>query len=153
MVKQAKKKTLPPKTTAEQIAALPYRNRGKNMKIALVTSRETKRWVIPKGWLDKGVRPQNMAKIEAFEEAGLEGNISKQSIGTYHYDKILDDGTPLPCTVTVYGLKVKTEHKQFKEADERDVQWFTPQEAADNVDEDDLAALILHFQSSLKKAA
>src|SRR3954470_23354950 len=76
-----------------QYAALPYRRRADGaMEILLVTSRETKRWVIPKGWPIKGRRPHVAAAREALEEAGLVGRVDKEPIGTYRYNKRLKNG-------------------------------------------------------------
>ena len=139
------------KTHGEQVAALPWRNAKNGIKIALVTSRTTRRWIIPKGWREADKPDRKMAEIEALQEAGLEGKISSETIGLYFYDKILDDGSALPCRVDVYGLDVRTQHRHFKEARERQVEWFTPEEAADEVDEDELAILILHYAGRLTK--
>src|SRR5262249_27670124 len=59
-----------------QYAALPYRLRGRSRtEVMLVTSRETRRWIIPKGWPHKGKAPHHSAAREAFEEAGVVGTI------------------------------------------------------------------------------
>ena len=136
--------------SGRQVAALPYRVSRDVVEFALITRRTTKRWIIPKGWTEKGFEARHMAETEALEEAGLRGAVSKLPIGLYHYDKILDDGSAQPCEVTVYGLKVKSRRKKFKESGERELRWFAPQEASARVDEDDLAMLILHFARILK---
>jgi 8-oxo-dGTP pyrophosphatase MutT (NUDIX family) len=90
-----------------QFAALPCR-RGENGRpeVLLLTSRETRRWVIPKGSPIKGLKPREVAAREAFEEAGVQGTISgKHPIGAYHYEKRLPD-TRLLCEVQVFLLWV-----------------------------------------------
>ena len=74
-----------------QFAALPCRiSEGSQRQVLLLTSRETRRWVIPKGWPMKGLKPRAVAVREAYEEAGLLGTItSKHMIGVYHYEKQL----------------------------------------------------------------
>jgi ADP-ribose pyrophosphatase YjhB (NUDIX family) len=57
----------------------------------LVTTRQTKRWIIPKGWPIKGLRPAKSAAREAFEEAGVRGKVSAKSVGLFTYDKVLDN--------------------------------------------------------------
>ena len=90
-----------------QYGALPYRfTPGAALEILLVTSRESKRWIIPKGWPIKGLRPAKSAAREAFEEAGVSGRIGMKSIGLFTYDKILDDGC-IGCEVQVFPLLVK----------------------------------------------
>jgi 8-oxo-dGTP pyrophosphatase MutT (NUDIX family) len=57
-----------------QYAALPYRARGKSeLEVMLVTSRGSRRWIIPKGWPKRGIPAHDTAAKEAFEEAGVIG--------------------------------------------------------------------------------
>ena len=76
---------------ARQFGVLPWRigNRG-TREVMLLTSRDTHRWVIPKGWPMKGRKPTKVASQEAYEEAGLIGHImNKRPIGSFHYVKRL----------------------------------------------------------------
>ena len=77
----------PAKTSCiSQVAALPVRiDTGGKPWILLVTSRETSRWIIPKGWTMKGRRAWEAAAIEAIEEAGVVGRLRRKPIGSYHY--------------------------------------------------------------------
>src|SRR5262245_42601899 len=85
-----------------QYAALPYRSRGKTeFEVMLVTSRGTRRWIIPKGWPKIGMPPCEAAAEEAFEEAGVAGKVSGRPIGSYSYDKILKKGAVARCVVQV----------------------------------------------------
>lgn len=127
----------------KQIAALPMLwDRTGAVNVLMVTSRGTKRWVMPKGWRMDGKKPWVAAEIEALEEAGAVGYIGSDSLGTYVYDKILDDGTPLACRVTVYPMIVDRLQKRWKERRERKRRWFSPADAAKRVDEPELAALL-----------
>jgi 8-oxo-dGTP pyrophosphatase MutT (NUDIX family) len=74
-----------------QYAALPFRvGADGRPQVLLLTSRETKRWVIPKGWPMHGKKPREVAAQEAFEEAGLVGTlIGKRPVGSFHYAKEL----------------------------------------------------------------
>jgi 8-oxo-dGTP pyrophosphatase MutT (NUDIX family) len=74
-----------------QYAALPFRQ-AERLEIMLISSRETGRWVVPKGWPMKGAKPHVVAAVEAMEEAGLLGKISKKPFGAYHYVKRLRNG-------------------------------------------------------------
>lgn len=126
-----------------QIAALPWRRApGSDLEVMLVSSRDTKRWVIPKGWPIKGMKPHQAAAIEALEEAGLEGKIEKTPLGAYHYGKRLDNGAVLACKVDVYPLKVSKQRKSWPEKGQRVTRWFSAGDAAENVFEDELSALI-----------
>lgn len=113
-----------------QHAALPFRMTETGPQILLVTSRETRRWIIPKGWAKKNVEPHEMAAIEAFEEAGVRGKVKKKAVGEYRYDKRLDDGSTVTCDVSVFPLEVTTELPDWPERPQRDRRWFPPAEAA-----------------------
>ncbi len=126
-----------------QIAALPLRwDKSGKLQVLMVTSRDTGRWVMPKGWTMDGVKPWAAAAIEAMEEAGAEGRISSKMIGEYRYDKVLDDGSRLPCIVQVYPMIVRKLLESWKEKNERERRWFSPKDAASNVDEAELAILL-----------
>jgi len=127
-----------------QYAALPYRRRADGiMEVMLVTSRDTGRWVIPKGWPVPGLGPQDSAAREALEEAGLVGRISERSIGVYHYEKQLADGSATRCAVETFALKVERQSRSWPEQSQRRRQWFALPEAAGAVQEPELRALIL----------
>ena len=130
-----------------QIAALPLKRDGKGrMKVLMVTSRDTGRWVMPKGWMMNGKKPWAAAEIEALEEAGAEGKIGKVGIGAYHYDKIMDDGQAMPCRVTVYPMQVSKLKRKWKERDQRKRRWFRLRAAASRVAEQELADLLLKLE-------
>ena len=126
-----------------QYACLPYRLRDEGrLEIMLLTSRETRRWVLPKGWAMKGKNPHASAAREAEEEAGLSGAVGKESIGSYVYDKRLKDGTAVVCRVEVFPLEVRSQRKSWPEKGQRTLRWFTLDEAAEAVDEAGLRELI-----------
>ncbi|MBS0125614.1 NUDIX hydrolase [Thetidibacter halocola] len=136
----------------EQIAALPMRWDDKGqVKVLMVTSRDTGRWVMPKGWEMDGKKPWRAAEIEALEEAGAKGHIAHEAIGTYRYPKIMDDGRIVPCVVRVYPMIVETLMRDWKERGERKRKWFSPKAAAKRVDEQDLAELLLTLQKKSHK--
>ena len=126
-----------------QFAALPC-HVGVNgqPQILLLTSRETKRWVIPKGWPIKGLKPRQVAVREAYEEAGLRGTIrSKRPIGVYHYEKQLP-GKHLLCEVHVFLLWVSQQLEDWPEKGQRETRWVDVAEAVALVDEGGLAELV-----------
>lgn len=129
-----------------QSAALPWRRRSDGgVEVLLITSRETRRWVIPKGWPIKGLKPNASAAQEAFEEAGVVGEVSKAALGAFHYDKKLKTGRTQQVSVAVFGLKVAEERASWPEMHEREKLWTTPQDAAEKVDEPELQALLRAF--------
>jgi uncharacterized protein len=136
----------------DQVAALPFRIlpgvanlHGEAVDILLVTSRDTGRWVLPKGNVEPGETATAAAAREAAEEAGVAGRIGNSSIGSFRYSKRGGDGSVAQLTVAVYPLAVVTEAADWPERKERERRWFTRAEAAAVVDEDELAELIGTF--------
>jgi len=135
--------------TAErrQVAALPWRRTEAGLEIMLVTSRETRRWVTPKGGRMVGKTDPEAAAIEALEEAGIEGEISHEPLGTFRYLKVLKRRAPRWCVVAVYALEVQVQHDDWHERGQRERAWVSRDEAVRRVDEPDLKALIAAFEA------
>jgi 8-oxo-dGTP pyrophosphatase MutT (NUDIX family) len=128
-----------------QVAALPWRGEGPALQIMLVSSRETRRWVIPKGWPMKDKADHEAAAQEAYEEAGLDGVIVEQAAGDYEYLKRLKSGAAKLVKVDVYPMQVTGEHATWPEKGQRTLQWMAPVEAALAVQEPELRDLIARF--------
>ena len=128
--------------TKMQYAALPWRYSGASREVLLISSRDTGRWVIPKGWPIKGLSPAETAAREAYEEAGLGGQVSKKPIGEFEYAKRLGDGTVLPTKVEVFSLEQMIQHPQWPEQGQRTLKWFSIPEAAEAVQEPELKDII-----------
>jgi 8-oxo-dGTP pyrophosphatase MutT (NUDIX family) len=129
-----------------QYAAMPWRTHN-GLEILLASSRDTRRWIIPKGWPMKGRKPYATAAVEADQEAGLLGKIEKSKLGSYHYEKRLRNGAVLLCRVDVFPLQVVRQRKRWPEKDQRVTEWFTPAEAAELVREPELSVLIKAFEA------
>jgi 8-oxo-dGTP pyrophosphatase MutT (NUDIX family) len=108
----------------------------------LVTSRETRRWIIPKGWPHKGKAPHHSAAREAFEEAGVVGAVRRHPLGSFAYEKRFKNGRVVLCEVHVFPLKVRRQNKQWPERRQREVKWVSAKEAAEKVQEPKLSAII-----------
>ena len=121
------------------------RDPEKGLQILLVTSRETGRWVIPKGNPMPRLRGRETAAHEAYEEAGIEGEISEEPVGRFGYAKKRRSGRTVEATVTVYSLKVEKQHYDWPERNQRTVRWFAPRRAALAVDEPELKEMIRGF--------
>lgn len=139
-------------TAIRQIAALPYRNVGRGLRapvqVLLVTSRESGRWVIPKGNFANNVSPHTAAAQEAEEEAGVRGAVCPTPLGTYRYRKRKGSGASLMADVEVFPLSVSEELPDWKEKKQRERRWFALGDAANAVDEPDLRDLIRTFNAS-----
>lgn len=136
---------------------MPYRTDGSSVDAAvsvlLVTSRETKRWVIPKGNSVSGLSQHASAALEAEEEAGVRGLVCPVPLGTYRYRKRRRSGASLLIDVDVFPLSVTEELADWKEQDQRERRWFTLPEAATKVDESDLRELMRSFNPREFRAA
>jgi uncharacterized protein Yka (UPF0111/DUF47 family)/8-oxo-dGTP pyrophosphatase MutT (NUDIX family) len=143
--------------TIRQIAALPYRTDGPGadaaVRVLLITSRENKRWVIPKGNPSSGLTAHAAAAIEADEEAGVRGLICPTALGSYRYRKRQRNGASLMVDVDVFPLAVNRELEHWKEQNQRERRWVSLNDAAEMVDEPDLADLIRSFGPAEFKAA
>jgi len=139
-----------------QFAVLPWR-RVERIEIMLVSSRETGRWVLPKGWPMKGIKPHNTAAREALEEAGILGKVAKSPLGGYSYAKQLENGSVQICQVQVFAFEVEQERNSWLEKHERTRKWFAVADAAEAVDEPELREAILKFEmfamAEVKKAS
>lgn len=138
-----KPKVKPPKPR-RQFGALPYRVNGE-LEVLLVTTRDSGRWVIPKGWPMLGKTPRAAAAREALEEAGVVGKPGRRNLGAYTYPKLLKSGVTVICRVTVFPLAVTEQKTQWREQDQRQTRWFSPVEAAEVVQEPGLSAIIRDF--------
>jgi len=138
-----------------QYGALPHRfTHDGELEILLITTRQSKRWIIPKGWPIKGLQPARSAAREAFEEAGVRGRIGAKSVGFFVYDKILDEnGVRVSCEVRVFPLLVRRQSKIWPEKEQRVVQWLSPDKALTLIEEPELKALVAAFAKRLAVAA
>jgi 8-oxo-dGTP pyrophosphatase MutT (NUDIX family) len=125
-----------------QVAALCWRKHRDQVQVLLITSRDTGRWVLPKGWPMSGCTAAETAAREAWEEAGVEGRITPEVLGLFGYDKVLAPGQAQPCMVSVYALRVAGLARRFPERKERRRKWFTAEKAARKVAEAELRNLL-----------
>lgn len=133
--------------TRIQYGALPYRlENDDSVEVLLITSRETRRWIIPKGWPMKGMKPSEAAAREAYEEAGVRGLVAGCAFGRYVYEKRLESGiSPVSCQVEVFPLLVKKQSERWPESEQRMTRWCAAAEAAALVDNRQLKNLIDEF--------
>jgi 8-oxo-dGTP pyrophosphatase MutT (NUDIX family) len=126
----------------KQFAALPVTVIDGRPHVLLITSRETRRWIIPKGHPEKNLGASALASLEAFEEAGVSGNIQPEPIGCYQSSKRLPSGKSLPCEVTVFRLDVTGHLDDWKEKHERERRWLPLAEAAELAADGGLGAFL-----------
>lgn len=127
---------------SDQIGAICWRMHRGKIEVLLITSRDTGRWVIPKGWPIDGLSHAAAAAREAWEEAGVEGNMFDDTLGHFHYAKVMTPINSIPCKVVVFGLRVAKLKDRFPERKQRQRKWFGIEKAARKVDEPGLRELL-----------
>tara|TARA_R110002126_G_scaffold188544_1_gene336887 strand:+ start:188 stop:664 length:477 start_codon:yes stop_codon:yes gene_type:complete len=126
-----------------QVAALCHRTKGDDTEVLLVTSRDSGRWIIPKGWPIRGLKSSEAALQEAWEEAGVRNSKATPApIGTYTYDKRQSTGWDMPVETLVYSVSVNELSEEFPEAHERTRRWVLSRDAADMVAEPELQMIL-----------
>jgi NUDIX domain. len=132
----------------QQYGALCFRRSsdGGEVEILLITSRDTGRWVIPKGWPMKRLKPHEAAATEAVQEAGVSGKISSKPVGRYTYIKRLEDGERVPVMVELFALEVTSQADDFKEKGQRILEWMPALEASRRVQEGELKSILVNFR-------
>ena len=126
----------------KQVAALPVRlDAAGRTRVLLITSRATKRLIVPKGWPMKGRKDHRAAAIEAQEEAGVIGRVAKKPIGSYHYWKRGADHFDL-CRVKVFVLDVERQLPAWREKGQRQGAWFLVDEAIALADDPGLVPIL-----------
>ncbi len=137
----------------QQYGAICHRRNKHNgdVEVLLLTSRDTGRWVIPKGWPMQGKKAHAVAEREAFEEAGVRGNTQKEPFGFFHYEKKLKNGVKVTCLVQVHLLEVTDLIKNFPEKESRTLEWVSPEEAQKRVNETELKQLFVVFGKQMAR--
>jgi 8-oxo-dGTP pyrophosphatase MutT (NUDIX family) len=138
-----------------QAGVIAYRVRAGRVEVLLMTSRDTGRWIIPKGNIAVGTAPWKAAAKEAYEEAGVKGRIGGSiPLGIYTYFKKLDSGEPRPAAVEVYLLRVDQSLKKWPERRERKLCWVPPETAVGLIAEPGMMPLLrrlMEFEGDLAK--
>ena len=133
-----------PRDCRLQVAALCWRI-VPVPEVLLVTSLRTHRWILPKGWPQDGLTLSQSAAAEAYEEAGVRGEIWPTPLGEYHYLKE-KGGVGHPCRVEVFPLLVTKTGLAWPEKGERKLHWLPFEQAVRRIAEPELRKLLLSFR-------
>ena len=129
-----------------QSGVIPFRRDGDELKVLLITTLRRKRWIIPKGVIEPELSPQESAEMEAYEEAGIKGDVSPDLIGEYEYRKW--GGV---CHVKVYLLEVKEIMEEWPESELRERKWMGIREAVDKIKEKSLKKMVKNLTSFIDR--
>jgi len=135
-----------------QCAALPWRRQGGVLEFLLITTRSTRRWIIPKGWPEAGQTPAESAAREALEEAGVVCEVAARPVGAFQYIKQRRNGERLALQVRVYPLEVMRQRRMFAEKHLRETRWCTLEEALTHISEAGLKRLLVKFAKESRAA-
>lgn len=136
-----------------QYAALPYRVVDGAPQVLLITSRETKRWILPKGRPEKRLMPFEVAAAEAFEEAGVLGHITDTVFGSFSSHKRLKTGAEIPCVIKVYLLEVNQILDHWPEHHQRERTWLGLHQATLMAGEPGLIRILDEFSARWNRNA
>ena len=123
-----------------QSGAIPYRVNNGKIEILLITTRDFQHWVIPKGDIPNGMNPPDSAAKEAWEEAGVIGQVDMNELGTYKYRK---QGKTY--RVKMYLLSVDMLSEDYPEANKRKRQWVEVNKAIRRVKFNSLKRILRSF--------
>jgi len=133
-----------------QVAALPYRLTAHGYEVVMITTRDSGRWILPKGWPIKGLKRHESAETEAMEEAGLIGSVEPKPVGRFTYVKQFPKRQE-KVLVDVFPLAVEKQLDDWQEKGQREVRFFNPVDAAALVSDAGVGDIILAFFVDLAK--
>jgi 8-oxo-dGTP pyrophosphatase MutT (NUDIX family) len=122
-----------PAEMIHQAAAIPLRDG----RVCLVMSASKRKWIIPKGHIERNETAEETAVREAWEEAGLIGSVTPNPVGSYHYEKC----GQIYC-VTVFLMQVIATTDQWPECGRRPRRWLPPLQAFSVVQHPELRHLL-----------
>ena len=135
---------LPHEPTFDQVGVVPYRWHSSSLEVLLITSRTHGRWIVPKGNIEDDLGPRRSARMEALEEAGVDGSLAADPLGIYRHGE-----SPTYC-VRLYLMHVNTEYATWPEDDERTRRWLPLRAAQRTVDEEGIRSLLNEVDRRLR---
>ncbi|POF27713.1 NUDIX hydrolase [Roseibium marinum] len=132
-----------------QIAALCFRPSDTEPEILLVSTRDTGRLILPKGWPEKDKPAHQTAVIEAYEEAGVVGKAHPRSMGSFRSFKGLSDGLKVRTKVLVFKIRFEKQLEDFPEIGQRRCIWLPLSEAVEAADEASLKRFLRRNRSEI----
>jgi 8-oxo-dGTP pyrophosphatase MutT (NUDIX family) len=132
-------------------AALPFRRSHGRWEVLLVTTRRSGRWIVPKGRPVKGCTPARTAKIEALEEAGVTGAVSRKSIGAFEMKSRFAGPKAKASRIELFPLSVRRQHESWLEEGQRSRRWMTIRQAVNTVHPEGLGELLAAFGQELRR--
>lgn len=133
-----------------QIAALCYRVIDGVCEVLLVRTRDTGRWILPKGWPEPDRPAFETAVIEAYEEAGVRGLPDKRAYASFRSYKGLANGLRIRTRVLVFKIESTDVLQRFPEKGQRQVSWIPISEAIERADEPGVKKVLRRFRAEMR---
>ncbi len=114
----------PSNAPRSQFGALPWRDGPGGREVLLITTRGRRQWLVPKGKPMPGLNAWQAAAEEAWEEAGVRGDIEAVPIGAFEHRKGSAFGGRR-MRVDLYPLRVTIQSEAWPEAHERERRWVS----------------------------
>jgi len=133
-----------------QIAALCFRPGKDEPEILLVSTRDTGRLILPKGWPEKDKPAYETAVVEAYEEAGVRGKADPRPMGSFRSFKGLADGLKIRTKVLVFKIRFEKQLDDFPEVGQRQCVWLPLSEAIEAADEATLRRFLRRHRPEIR---
>ncbi len=147
--------TPPPPANApvgeRQSGVVPYAIVEGTPVFLLVTSRQRGHWIFPKGRIPERMTPWQSAAREAYDEAGVEGAVATEPIGSYRAWKTRGMRR-MVIEVEMYPLRVERQLDAWRETGERYRHWVTLAEAARLITNKQIVEVVRSFARTLREA-
>ena len=128
-----------------QSGVIPYRRKDGELQILLITSLKSKRWILPKGYIEFNLSPFESAKKEAYEEAGVTGANETVEVGSLKMKRPIG-----LCNIIIYSMEVLEVLDDYPEKDLRKRKWFSVKEAAESISFPEVSEMILQLEEKIK---
>jgi 8-oxo-dGTP pyrophosphatase MutT (NUDIX family) len=129
-----------------KIGVIPFSLDGERIAIMFVTSQKRGRWILPKGNLKTDESHEAGGKREAFEEAGVNGDILTDFPITTAISKSTAKGL-VQTAVTYYPMLVTEQADEWPEKKKRERHWAMLKHAYQVTDREDYQQLIGLFEA------
>lgn len=134
-----------------RVGIIPFSTRGDMVAMLFVTSHTRGRWILPKGRSKKQETDKQAALREAFEEAGVTGEVLTDFPMTVMIEKSSGDGQSDRVPVTYYPMFVKEQTDDYPEKKSRERHWALLGDAKRVAFHDDYLAVIEQFKTLAPK--
>ncbi len=100
---------------------------NENGQVLITKHSQNHHWGFPKGWIDKGEKPEEAALREVKEEGGVEAEI----VGKVGYSKYIYtlNGEKIFKVVTIYLMKYLSGDPKDHDWEVEEAGWFPPEDA------------------------